>query len=134
MSELDRAGRSELHYAAGPENDVAKIHRLIAAGADANLADKAGMTPLHFAAQDGNVEAAMILLDAGADVDPQDSYGNTPLWKAVFSSKGDGKLIVLLRSRGADPLLENANGETPLSLARLIANYPIAQWFADLPD
>jgi ankyrin repeat protein len=69
---------------------------------------------------------------SGARVDPVNRHGNTPLWDAVFNSKGRGELIELLRAAGADPRYANAAGQTPLSLARLIANYEVAQFFSDL--
>jgi hypothetical protein len=43
-------------------------------------------------------------------------------------------MIQLLRHHGADPAKSNRHGHTPVGLARLIGNYPIARWFADLPD
>jgi hypothetical protein len=64
---------------------------------------------------------------------PSDTdYRLPPLWTAVFNSHGDGTLIRLLRDRGADPRAENSRGQSPLGLARLIANYPVAAFFADL--
>ena len=99
-----------------------------------NLADRRGYTPLHFAAQEWSIEAADALLEAGASVDAVDQHGNTPLWTATFNSKGRGELIEILRSRGADPGHRNKAGGSPLELARLIANYNVAQWHADLRD
>lgn len=49
--EIDRDGRSPLHYAA-LEDDRVLVQELVAAGADVDLADLTGMTPLHFAAQE----------------------------------------------------------------------------------
>jgi len=40
---------------------------------------------------------AKTLLAAGAQVDAVNSYGNTPLFTAIFSSRGRGELIQLLR-------------------------------------
>ncbi len=77
--------------------------------------------------------AAALLLDRGAEVDKPDRFGNTPLWVAVFNSRGDGDLIMLLRDRGADPFHANERGKTPVGLARLIANHDVARFFADLP-
>jgi len=42
-------------------------------------------------------------------------------------------MISLLRSHGADPRVANRSGQTPLALARLIANYGVAKFFADVP-
>jgi ankyrin repeat protein len=73
------------------------------------------------------------LLDASAEVDGRDEHGNTPLLNAVFNSRGNGDAIDLARSRRADPYAPNAHGQTPLGLARLIANYDVARYFSDLP-
>jgi ankyrin repeat protein len=128
----DRSGRSGLHYAA-LENDVTAIERHLAAGDSPNSADKReGSCPLHFAAQQQAVEAAKALLDGGADVNAANRHGNTPLFVAVFNCRGDGRLITLLREHGADPYATNAAGQTPVGLARLIANYPVAEFFEDL--
>ncbi len=48
MTPLDREGRQLLHYAA-MANDAAKVAARLAAGDDANLGDRMGMTPLHLA-------------------------------------------------------------------------------------
>jgi len=128
----DHLGRQPLHYAALIDDlDAARL--LIEAGADPNARDKANFTPLHFAAQQNSARVAELLLARGAEIDPQDAYGDTPLWRAVFNSRGAGTMIQLLRDHGADPLKANKSGQTPLGLARLIGNYAVAQWFADLP-
>jgi ankyrin repeat protein len=129
----DRQGRTRLHFAA-LSGDSAAVEELVAAGADLDSADSNGFTPLHLAAQEWNFHVAQMLLEAGAEVDRKNRYGNTALSVAVFNSRGRGELISLLRIHGADPLSENASGQTPLGLARLIANYDVAQYFADLED
>jgi len=59
--------------------------------------------------------------------------GARALGKAVFGCDGvHGELIALLRSHGADPHAKNDHGVSPLSLARTIANYDVAQFFKDL--
>lgn len=133
MKSLDREGRSDLHYAAR-DGDVAAAHRLLLAGEDVNLADRRGWTPLHFAAQAVAAEVTKLLLSHGAAVDPQDSFENTPLSIATFNSRGDGSVIRVLRSAGADPLKKNHSGVSPLSLARTIANFDVAQFYNDLPN
>jgi hypothetical protein len=56
--------------------------------------------------------------------------GNTPLLLDV-SPQGVG--INLLREVGANTHAANNNGVSPVSLARTIANYNVAQFFSDLP-
>jgi ankyrin repeat protein len=127
----DRDGRTPLHYAA-LEDNVKLVADLVVSGADPNAQDKAGYTPLHMAAQAYAVAAAESLVRAGAAVDIQDRHGNTPLWTAVYNSPGTGELIRLLRAAGADPRHRNRYGRTPVDLARSIADYDVAQYFADL--
>ncbi len=132
MTALDRDGRLPLHYSA-MKDDVADVELRLSAGDDPNTGDRLGFTPLHLAVQEGSLAAARLLLDHGAKVDPVDKFGNTPLFVAVFNSRGRGDLIVLLRERGADPFHRDDAGQTPVGLARLIANFNVAQFFADLP-
>ena len=121
-----------MHHAALAD-DADRVRELIASGEDPNVADGQGFTPLHFAAQERATRAAAALLDAGANVDPVNRHGNTPLWVAVFNARDDGRIIRVLRNRGADPAKPNLAGRTPLQLARMIANYPVAENFDDLP-
>jgi len=129
---VDRAGRTELHYAAA-DGDVARVRTLLASGLNLGVPDDNGWTPLHFAVQAWSVDACIALLDEGAPVDAQDIHGNTPLFRATFESRGRGELITLLRSRGADPLMKNNHGVSPLKLAHTIGNYDVRQYFSDLP-
>jgi len=129
---VDEYGRTPLHYAAG-DGDPARVAALLNAGYDPNLQDDDGFTPLHSAAQASAAAVAELLLEAGEAVDVADAWGNTPLDRAMFSSRGDGALIRLLRVRGGDPYRENNHGVSPLSLARTIANHDVPQFFADLP-
>lgn len=134
MTDLDRAGRTELHYASNT-GDIARVRALLASGEDPRLADQTGWTPLHFAAQGCHADIATLLLDAGAAVEAEDDHGNTPLWRAVFAgSKGDGAVISVLRAHGADVHHSNHHGVSPVQLARKIANYDVAQRFADVTD
>lgn len=128
----DPYGRNELHEAA-IARDVARCSRLLAEGASPNVADNNGWTPLHFAAQSQTADLVDALIAAGATIDAPDKHGNTPLHTAIFSSRGDGRVIQRLRAAGADPNHMNLHGVSPLSLARSIANFDVAQFFADLP-
>lgn len=52
---------------------------MLAAGADVNVADGAGRTPLAHACKEENAEIARALLVAGADLSMKDRDGKTPL-------------------------------------------------------
>jgi ankyrin repeat protein len=74
-----------------------------------------GLTPLIFAAREGDLESAKYLIDAGADINQPTEYGWTPLLTAT--NNRHYKLGVFLMSRGANPSLANKGGWTPLYLA-----------------
>jgi ankyrin repeat protein len=92
----------------------------LADGADPGLADEAGMTPLHLAAQSQAASAAETLLTAGAPVDVSDRSGNTALVNAVFDYRGDPATMRVLLEAGADPEQRNAKGVSPRGFADLI--------------
>ena len=72
-----------------------------------------GLTALHHAVRQGNVDAAMALLDGGANVNDT-SYvdGTTPLLMAIINGQFD--VAIKLVQRGANPSLASASGMTPL--------------------
>lgn len=81
-------------------------------GADLNMADGDGITPLHYAADQGQLPAVKLLLDKGANPNAVtigktaqfSEVGTPPLEYATLS--GDGKEIAkLLLKAGADPSL-----------------------------
>jgi ankyrin repeat protein len=63
----DKVGRSALHYAAmgSPDGDPDLVQALLSAGAEVNIADSIGCTPLDMAAGLENEEAARALVQAG---------------------------------------------------------------------
>jgi ankyrin repeat protein len=56
---------------------IAKV--LLIHGADINIADNTGGTPLHFAASSGSTKVVKLLLSNGANVNAKDNGGCTPL-------------------------------------------------------
>jgi ankyrin repeat protein len=73
------------------------------------------MTPLMFAAREGHVDAARLLLDAGAEVDAVDPNGITPLLMAIGNNRiPTARLLV---ERGADIHATDSYGRTPLVAA-----------------
>jgi ankyrin repeat protein len=137
---LDSGGFTPLLYAAR-ENCLACADVLLANGADIDLPDPDGVSPLHLAIMNANWDLAKQLIDAGADVDQWDIYGEAPLFTAVgLSSKVDGgrasidplnqtkgvDVVRMLLEHGANPDMQlffrpanvrgstNTRGSTPL--------------------
>jgi len=77
--------------------------------------DGGGLTPLVFAARQGDLASTAILLEAGAGVNQTTQYGWTPLLTATQNR--NYKLASFLLDHGADPNLANKGGWTPLYLA-----------------
>ena len=79
-----------------------------------------GMTPLMYAARDGALDAARVLVEAGAALNATDPNGMTPLMMAITN----GKIPVaqLLVDKGADVRAADWYGRTPLWAAVEIRN------------
>ena len=74
-----------------------------------------GLTPLLFAAREGNLETVKALLDAGADVNQTSEFGWTALLVATHNRYYSS--APSCSSSGADPNLANEGGWTPLYIA-----------------
>jgi ankyrin repeat protein len=88
--------------------------KLIDRGAKVN---RAGWSPLHYAATGPNVEVVALLLGLGAEINARAPNGNTPLMMAV--RYGDEENVKLLVQRGADKKLVNDLNQTAEELARV---------------
>lgn len=71
---------------------------LIKAGADLNIRNYQGQTPLHIALKESNREAAITLIEAGADVNAADNENKNYLSYA----QADAEISQLLRTHGAN--------------------------------
>lgn len=76
------SGSCSLHYACHFETfNQETIRMLIGNGAKPTFAEEAaggGLTPLHYAAETGNVDTCKFLVLKGADPNKRDAYGRTP--------------------------------------------------------
>ena len=103
-----------IHSAAGG-GDIEAVKEFLAAGADVNVKDKRGFTPLHWASISGHKEAVELLIDNGADVNAMRGGGGTPL--SYAASWGHEEIVELLIANGADVNVKDAFSETPLDVA-----------------
>jgi len=86
---------------------------IVAASADSASVD--GTTPLHWAAEKGDIETARKLVRGGANVNAANRYGVTPL--SLACTNGDAELVEFLLTAGAEANLALPGGETPLMTA-----------------
>ena len=104
-----------LLFTAIEKYDLKGMDILIGHGANPNIADNDGDTPLHVAAIYGRPEAIKLLLGAGADINITNNNGETSLLWAAGNNKTEA--MKLLIEAGANLNIANNNGETPLHLA-----------------
>jgi len=81
----DSFGWAALHHAITPSNgaDLDLIGILVKHGANVNIQDERLRTPLHRAAQFGQLQAVTLLLKLGADPNMKDYNGWTPADRAI---------------------------------------------------
>jgi uncharacterized protein len=111
------SGEGALHIVTA-RRDAAWLRFLIGKGANANLADRRGVTPLQLASNLGWAEGVEILVGAGASVDLTNAAGETPLISAVH--RRDATLVRALLKAGADPERSDNSGRSARDYARLM--------------
>ena len=106
---------------AAARGDRDAVKSLLKKAADVNAAQGDGMTALHWAAMNGDLELTEMLLVAGANVRATTRLGAyTPLYLA--SQQGHGPVIQALIKAGADLKAGTPNGTTPLMVAAAAGN------------
>jgi len=94
--------------AAAETGDLEGIVAAVAAGADVDLRDATGRTPLLVATQARQTEAFRALLEAGGDVDLRDDRLDNPFLYA--GAEGILDILKLANEAGADPAITNRYG------------------------
>lgn len=102
-----------------PEN-APLVKALLEAGADPNVTDQGGMTPLMMASTCCKEETLKLLLAHGANPNLRVGGDSTALLYAVMADQ-PGEITALIKS-GADPKLANNYGESPLTWANIDPN------------
>jgi hypothetical protein len=128
----NRHGTEPLHYACdgspgsrrwNPNAQTATIECLLTAGANPNVTDRSGVTPLHRAVRTRCAAAVRLLLDAGAHVRQRNGRGSTPLHLAVQTTGRSGsgsaearqqqaEIVRLLMAHGARATDRGSHGKT----------------------
>ncbi len=93
-------------------NDLVSANLLIEAGASIN---RPNWTPLHYAASKGHTAMMRLLIDNDAYIDAESPNGTTPLMMAAYYASPIA--VKLMLEEGADPNLQNQDGQTALDMA-----------------
>ena len=104
---------------AARNGDLAGVQAELDKGVDVDESDDSwpGMTPLHYAADEGHTEVVELLIANGADVNAKDENGRTPLHLATYW--GEKEIVELLIAAGADVNAKDMSNWiwTPLDIA-----------------
>ena len=113
---------TDLHFAA-QAGDVSEVERLVAAGADVNIQDENGNTPLKYASAEPHPEVLSTLISLGANPHLADRRGFTP----IHCVAGHGfyeesiEMAEILIKAGADVNVRSkVQGFVPLHEARTV--------------
>ncbi|HBL27770.1 MAG TPA: hypothetical protein DD490_13110, partial [Acidobacteria bacterium] len=110
----------ELRTAAGA-GDVERVRALLASGVAVDAPARHGQTALFFAAGEGHLEVARLLLEHGANADVHDGFFGQSAVDVALQA-GNRELVRLLLDRGAEgvmAVLETAVAQDDLELARM---------------
>lgn len=110
------SNRTALHIVV-ERRDITWLNFLLAKGADPNLADSKGVTPLLLAVRMGFVEAVDSLVKNHARLDDSNDAGETPLISAVHAR--NIPMIRVLLAAGADPDHTDNSGRSARDYAKL---------------
>ena len=113
------SGDTGLHIVVA-RSDVLWIRFLLQRGADPNVRNKKGVTPIQTAAALGFNEGVEALIGGGANINIADQTGETPLITSVHSRNVG--LVRLLLEKGADPDRSDNSGRSARDYMTLIGS------------
>mmetsp|Transcript_12436 Transcript_12436/g.16321 ORF Transcript_12436/g.16321 Transcript_12436/m.16321 type:complete len:790 (-) Transcript_12436:450-2819(-) len=89
-----------------------------------------GYTPLHLAAQAGNIKVVTALLKAKASLQEKTNQGDSPLHLAI--ERGHREIVGALLKQGADPAQRNFQGHSCISVAKTVGMEDLFSKYPDL--
>jgi len=112
---------------ASEEGKIEQVLQLLNDDINPNCTNLDGMTPLHYAVQNGHLTIIKILVLNGAKLDQTDIDNRTPLLLAVHFNQLD--IAEFLVQQGADVNIPDYEGLTPLFYAAAYGDYFMTDMF-----
>lgn len=119
---------SFLLVAAG-KGELELVKAMLDSGADPNMTDRKGLTPLMYAARKDEPEVIKLLLARGADIDAKDKSGWSALMVAI--KKDHPEMARMLLEHGANPHIVDPTGWNALNLAAVEGYHEVARALLD---
>ena len=111
-----------LEASSGGNTDM--VRSFLDNGANIEIKNEVGATPLIFASAKGQKEVVALLLDKGANVNAKTTTGITPLMAAAAG--GYPEIVKLLLAKGADVSAKDQQGRTAFSMAQASGDSQVA--------
>ena len=119
-------GDTAVHIVA-QRRDAVWIKFLTDRGANPDIANEKGITPIMISSNLGHVEGVAALIAAGANVNVANATGETPLMGAVH--RRDTQLVRMFLENGADPDRNDSSGRSARDYAELMGSKLILDEF-----
>jgi ankyrin repeat protein len=103
------------------------LKTLVELSADIEVKARDGVTPLHLAAANGQLEAIKTLVQFSADNQAKAPGGMTPLHFAVASKNLPAAKMLLRLGAEPDVKTDGVRGQTPLELSVLLGDHEVAR-------
>jgi len=105
--------------------NTSRVLTALQMGANPNVRDPSGRTPLHFMSGVGLAPACVLLIHYGAQIDVADSGGLTPMHMAA--GYANAQTLKVLVAAGADDTIAAPNQGTPIDVVCALGDYQLSE-------